>query len=63
MKLWSKENTQTSERIERFTVGRDPEFDMLLAAHDVEGPLGQPAAPRLEPPHAPLRARIRRAIR
>ena len=37
MKLWSKENTNTSKQIEAFTVGRDNEFDMLLAAHDVEG--------------------------
>ncbi len=37
MKLWSKENTSTSQLIEAFTVGRDPEFDILLAAHDVQG--------------------------
>ncbi|HRE50964.1 MAG TPA: argininosuccinate lyase [Flavitalea sp.] len=37
MKLWSKENTQTSQAIEKFTVGRDNEFDLLLAAHDVTG--------------------------
>jgi argininosuccinate lyase len=37
MKLWSKENTNTSKQIEAFTVGRDNDFDMLLAAHDVEG--------------------------
>jgi argininosuccinate lyase len=37
MKLWSKENTNTSKQIEAFTVGHDNEFDMLLAAHDVEG--------------------------
>lgn len=37
MKLWSKENTSTSERIEAFTVGRDPEFDILLAPYDVQG--------------------------
>ena len=30
-KLWSKENTQTSQLIESFTVGRDKEFDLLLA--------------------------------
>lgn len=37
MKLWSKNNTETSAQIEKFTVGRDPEFDMLLAEHDVKG--------------------------
>jgi argininosuccinate lyase len=37
MKLWSKENTSTSKQIEAFTVGRDNEFDMLLASHDVTG--------------------------
>lgn len=37
MKLWSKENTSTSAMIEKFTVGRDPEFDILLAQYDVQG--------------------------
>ena len=37
MKLWSKNNTETSEQIEKFTVGRDNEFDSLLAEHDVTG--------------------------
>ena len=37
MKLWSKSNTSTTERIETFTVGRDREFDLLMAAYDVEG--------------------------
>jgi argininosuccinate lyase len=37
MKLWSKDNTETSEQIEKFTVGRDNEFDALLAEHDVTG--------------------------
>ncbi len=37
MKLWSKENTTTSHQIETFTVGRDNEFDILLAEHDVTG--------------------------
>ncbi|HTE26385.1 argininosuccinate lyase [Flavitalea sp.] len=37
MKLWSKEKTNTSELIERFTVGRDKEFDILLAEHDALG--------------------------
>lgn len=37
MKLWSKASTNTAARIEKFTVGRDREFDILMAAHDVEG--------------------------
>ncbi|HSB92521.1 MAG TPA: argininosuccinate lyase [Flavitalea sp.] len=37
MKLWSKENTTTSQLIEDFTVGRDKEFDVLLAEYDVVG--------------------------
>ncbi len=37
MKLWSKENTNTSQLIEAFSVGRDKEFDMLLAEYDVQG--------------------------
>jgi argininosuccinate lyase len=38
-KLWSKENTSTSQLIETFTVGRDKEFDILLAEYDVLGSL------------------------
>ena len=37
MKLWQKENTVTSEKIERFTVGRDREMDLHLAEFDVLG--------------------------
>jgi argininosuccinate lyase len=37
MKLWSKENTNTSQLIEKFTVGKDNDFDILLAEHDVMG--------------------------
>jgi len=37
MKLWHKDNTQTSALVEKFTVGRDREFDLLLARYDVEG--------------------------
>src|SRR5215217_7532620 len=37
MKLWQKESTSISELVERFTVGRDREFDLLLAQYDVEG--------------------------
>lgn len=36
-KLWQKEQTDVSEAVERFTVGRDNEFDLLLAAYDVQG--------------------------
>ena len=37
MKLWQKSTTSTSELIEQFTVGRDKEFDLLLAKYDVQG--------------------------
>ena len=37
MKLWSKDNTAISQQIEKFTVGRDKEFDDLLAKFDVQG--------------------------
>ena len=37
MKLWQKDRTAVSELIETFTVGRDKEFDILLAKHDVLG--------------------------
>ena len=37
MKLWQKEHTSTSELVEKFTVGRDKEFDVLLATYDVQG--------------------------
>ena len=37
MKLWQKENTSVSEVIQQFTVGRDKEFDILLAKYDVQG--------------------------
>jgi argininosuccinate lyase len=39
MKLWNKENTQTSQGVEAFTVGKDKEFDVLLAEADVLGSL------------------------
>jgi len=38
-KLWSKEGTSTSALIEEFTVGRDKDFDILLAEYDVLGSL------------------------
>ncbi|MGN6399959.1 MAG: argininosuccinate lyase [Flavisolibacter sp.] len=37
MKLWQKESTSVSELVETFTVGRDKEFDILLAKYDVQG--------------------------
>ena len=40
MKLWEKDkkvNTDTAKIIEQFTVGRDREFDLVLAEHDVLG--------------------------
>lgn len=37
MKLWKKEGTQTLKSIEAFTIGRDREFDLLLAKHDIIG--------------------------
>jgi argininosuccinate lyase len=36
MKLWEKEHKSTSELIEKFTVGKDNELDLLLAAFDVK---------------------------
>jgi argininosuccinate lyase len=37
MKLWTKDHTQTTAQTEAFTVGRDREFDLLLAEYDVLG--------------------------
>ena len=36
MKLWQKDNTTISEIIEEFTIGKDKDFDILLAKFDVE---------------------------
>lgn len=36
MKLWQK-NTSAKKEVETFTIGRDPEFDILLAPFDVLG--------------------------
>lgn len=38
-KIWSKAATNTSAQVETFTVGRDKEFDILLAEYDVLGSL------------------------
>lgn len=39
MKLWQKENNTTTEWIEKFTVGKDNELDIVLAEFDVLGSL------------------------
>lgn len=43
MKLWQKDNTGTTAKTEAFTVGRDREFDLLLARYDVQGSLAHTA--------------------
>ncbi|MDP9042944.1 MAG: lyase family protein, partial [Bacteroidota bacterium] len=37
MKLWDKKGSGLNKQIEVFTVGRDTEFDMVLAIYDVQG--------------------------
>jgi argininosuccinate lyase len=37
MKLWQKDDTIVSAMVEQFTVGRDKEFDIVLAKYDVQG--------------------------
>lgn len=39
MKLWQKKGSALDEEIERFTVGRDREFDLNLAKYDILGSL------------------------
>jgi len=39
MKLWQKDSTVISDPVQKFTVGKDRDFDMLLAKYDVEGSL------------------------
>ena len=39
MKLWNKDQTSLAESVEKFTVGNDKIFDILLAKHDVIGSL------------------------
>lgn len=39
MKLWQKEGFEVNKEIERFTIGKDRELDLLLAKHDVTGTL------------------------
>ncbi len=43
MKLWQKDSTVISDKIQQFTVGRDREFDLLLAKYDVQGSLAHTA--------------------
>jgi argininosuccinate lyase len=43
MKLWQKSHTSTESAVEHFTVGRDREFDLLLAPYDVQGSLAHAA--------------------
>ena len=42
MKLWQK-NTSSKQEVEQFTVGKDPEFDLLLAPYDVLGSMAHAA--------------------
>ncbi|WP_114749182.1 argininosuccinate lyase [Pleomorphovibrio marinus] len=42
MKLWQK-NTSSKKEVEKFTIGRDPEFDLLLAPYDVMGSMAHAA--------------------
>lgn len=37
MKLWQKDSSSVNKLIEKFTVGRDKEFDLVLAQYDVQG--------------------------
>lgn len=37
MKLWQKDNNSVDEVVNKFTVGRDKEFDILLSRYDVQG--------------------------
>mgnify|MGYP000293478273 CR=1 FL=1 len=38
-KLWQKENQKTDAKIEQFTIGNDPLYDLKLAKYDVLGSL------------------------
>ena len=42
MKLWQK-TTNSKQEVEQFTVGKDPEFDILLAPYDVLGSMAHAA--------------------
>jgi argininosuccinate lyase len=43
MKLWQKDNTDTAQLVEQFTIGKDRDFDLLLAAHDIQGSMAHAA--------------------
>lgn len=43
MKLWQKDNTSVSDRVMQFTIGKDNDYDMLLARYDVLGSLAHAA--------------------
>jgi argininosuccinate lyase len=43
MKLWQNENTNVSQKVLDFTIGRDREFDLTLARFDVKGSLAHTA--------------------
>ena len=43
MKLWGKKETEISSIIEKFTIGKDQELDMLLAPYDVIGSIAHAA--------------------
>jgi argininosuccinate lyase len=43
MMLWAKDNTEISGFIQQFTVGRDREFDMMLAKYDIQGSMAHAA--------------------
>ena len=64
-KLWQKENQTTDAKIEKFTIGNDPLYDLQLARYDVLGSLahitmlekvGLLAADELRPLCAELKA-------
>ena len=38
-KLWQRENQTTDAKIEKFTIGNDPVYDLQLARYDVLGSL------------------------
>lgn len=42
MKIWQK-TSGNQEAVERFTIGRDPEFDLILAPYDVLGSMAHAA--------------------
>ena len=53
MKLWDK-GYKIDDAIERFTVGKDKELDLLLATHDTPSKLENPATTREMPRGSPV---------